>query len=172
MKVHPTATVEPGSEIGEGTHVWHYCHVRRGARIGAECVLGKGVFVDSGAVIADRVKIQNHVSVFNGVTIETGVFVGPHVCFTNDKIPRAVNPDLSAKGVSDWKVTPTVVREGASIGANATVVAGVTLGKWCMIGAGAVVTRDIPAYALAVGNPARIVAYVDETGKIVRSSKS
>ena len=172
MTAHPTAIVEDGAEIGQGTRVWHFCHVRKGARVGADCVLGKGVFVDSGAVIGDKVKIQNHVSVFNGVTIETGVFVGPHVCFTNDKIPRAVNPDLSAKSASDWKVTPTRVREGASIGANATIVAGITLGRWCLIGAGSVVTRDVPDFAMVVGNPARVVAHVDESGQIVRSSRS
>ena len=121
MFIHPTAEVEAGAEIGTGTKVWHLCHIRRGARLGEGCVIGRGVFVDAGVSVGHRVKIQNYVSVFHGVTIEDGVFVGPHVCFTNDLLPRAVNPDLSAKGADDWTVSETRVKEGASIGANSTI---------------------------------------------------
>jgi acetyltransferase-like isoleucine patch superfamily enzyme len=169
MFVHSTAEVEEGATIGEGTKIWHLCHVRRGARIGKGCVLGRGVFVDAGVVIGDRVKIQNYVSVFHGVTIEDGVFVGPHVCFTNDLRPRAVNPDHTAKAADDWVLGETLVRRGASLGANATIVCGVTIGHWAMVGAGSVVTRHVPDHALVLGNPARQVGYVTPSGDPVRT---
>lgn len=165
--IHPTAEVEPGAVIGEETKIWHLCHVRRDARIGSGCVLGRGVFVDTGVYIGDRVKIQNYVSVFHGVTLEDGVFVGPHVCFTNDLFPRAVNPDLSLKDAEDWVLSLTRVCAGASIGANATIVCGITIGRWAMIGAGSVVTRDVPDYALVVGSPARLIGYVTPSGRRV-----
>ncbi len=156
--------VDPGAEIGEHTRVWHFCQVRAGARIGRSCILSKGVYVDAGVVIGDNVKIQNNVSLYQGVTVEDGVFIGPHVCFTNDKYPRAINPDGSLKSTDDWKVSPTIVRYGASIGANATIVCGVTIGRWAMVAAGSVVTRDVPDYALVRGNPARVVGQVGEGG--------
>jgi acetyltransferase-like isoleucine patch superfamily enzyme len=163
--IHPSAEVEPGSSVGEGTRVWHLCQIRAGAQVGRHCVLGRGVFIDAGVRVGDGVKIQNYVSVYHGVTLERGVYVGPHVCFTNDRLPRAVNPDFSPKGVSDWTLTPTTVREGASIGANVTVVCGVTVGRWALVGAGSVVTRDIPDYALAVGGPARPIGWVCACGR-------
>jgi acetyltransferase-like isoleucine patch superfamily enzyme len=169
MFIHPTAEVEDGAVIGEGTKVWHLCHVRRDARIGLGSVLGRGVFVDAGVRIGDRVKIQNYVSVFHGVTLEDGVFVGPHVCFTNDLRPRAVNPDHSAKAVDDWVLRETLVRRGASLGANSTIVCGVTIGRWAMVGAGSVVTRHVADHALVVGNPARQVGYVTPAGEPVRT---
>lgn len=165
--IHPTAEVEAGAVIGEGTKIWHLCHVRRDARVGDECVLGRGVFVDAGVQIGSRVKIQNYVSVFHGVTIEDGVFVGPHVCFTNDMWPRAVNPDLSLKAADDWVLVETRVRVGAAIGANSTIVCGVTIGRWAMVGAGSVVTKDVPDHALVVGSPARIIGYVTASGRRV-----
>ncbi len=165
--IHPTAEVEAGAVIGEGTKIWHLCHIRRDARIGDACVLGRGVFVDAGVQIGSRVKIQNYVSVFHGVTIEDGVFIGPHVCFTNDMWPRAVNPDLSLKAADDWVLVETRVRVGAAIGANSTIVCGVTIGRWAMVGAGSVVTKDVPDYALVVGNPARIIGYVTASGRRV-----
>lgn len=167
MFIHPTADVEAGAVIGDGTKVWHLCHIRRDAHIGGECVIGRGVFVDAGVQIGNRVKIQNYVSVFHGVTIEDGVFVGPHVCFTNDMFPRAVNPDMSLKAADDWVLSETLVKAGAAIGANSTIVCGITIGRWAMIGSGSVVTKDVPDYALVVGNPARIIGYVTATGKRV-----
>ncbi len=167
MYVHPTAEVEQDVVVGPDTKVWHYCHVRRGARIGKNCVLGRGVFVDAGVVIGDGSKLQNYVTVFHGVTIEDGVFVGPHACFTNDLLPRAVGPDMSSKGADDWTVSPTLVRRGASIGANATIVCGTTIGTWAMIGAGSVVTKDVPDHGLVVGNPARLLGYVTASGRRV-----
>lgn len=172
MFVHQTAEVEPGVLVGEGTKIWHFCHVRRGAQLGGDCVLGRGVFVDADVKIGDRVKLQNYVTVFHGVTIEDGVFVGPHVCFTNDLLPRAVNPDMSPKGATDWVVSPTLVRAGASIGANSTIVCGTTIGRWAMVGAGSVVTRDVPDYALVVGNPARVIGYVSPSGNRVATAEA
>jgi UDP-2-acetamido-3-amino-2,3-dideoxy-glucuronate N-acetyltransferase len=171
MYIHPSAEVEAGAVIGAGSKIWHLCQVRREARIGMDCVLGRGVFVDIGVQIGNSVKIQNYVSVFHGVTIEDGVFVGPHVCFTNDLAPRAINPDMSVKAVDDWTLTKTLVRAGAAIGANSTIVCGVTVGRWAMVGAGSVVTRDVPDYALVVGNPARILAYVTPAGERVATQE-
>lgn len=165
MFIHPSAEVEPGAIIGEGSKIWHLCHVRRDAHIGSECVLGRGVFVDAGVQIGSRVKIQNYVSVFHGVTIEDGVFVGPHVCFTNDLFPRAVNADMTLKAADDWVLSETFVRAGAAIGANATIVCGITIGRWAMIGSGSVVTKDVPDYALVVGNPAHQIGWVCSCGQ-------
>ncbi|RMF77382.1 MAG: N-acetyltransferase [Chloroflexi bacterium] len=164
MFIHDSATVETGADVGEGTKIWQICQIRSGASIGADCILGRGVFVDADVTIGNRVKIQNYVSVYTGVTIADGVFVGPHVCFTNDLKPRAVNPDMTLKSADDWTITPTRVEEGAAIGANSTIVCGVTIGRWAMIGAGSVVTKDVPAYTLVVGNPARQLGYVCACG--------
>jgi len=172
MYIHPSATVEDGADIGEGTRIWHLVQVRPNATIGTECNIGRGVFVDSDVVIGNRVKIQNYVSVYHGVTIEDGVFVGPHVVFTNDKLPRAITADGELKAVDDWVVSETLVCKGASIGANAVLVCGIKVGKWAMIGSGAVVTKDVPDYALVVGNPARIIGYVDEEGNRIDEPKS
>lgn len=171
MFVHPSAEVEDGAQIGENTKIWHLCHIRRNAHIGENCVIGRGVFVDAGVQIGNAVKIQNYVSVFHGVTIEDGVFVGPHVCFTNDLFPRAVNPDMSLKAADDWVLTETLIKAGAAIGANSTIVCGITVGRWAMIGSGSVVTKDVPDYALVVGNPARIIGYVTASGKRVATQE-
>ena len=163
--IHPTAEVEAGAQVGAGTRVWHHAHVRAGAVIGSECNLGYGVYVDAGVVIGDRVKLQNRVSVYQGVTIEDGVFVGPHVAFTNDKTPRAITPDGEVLVVGDWTVLPTLVREGASIGAGAVILPGLTIGRWAMVAAGAVVSRDVPDHGLVAGNPARLTGYACSCGR-------
>ena len=168
--IHPTSVVDPDTEIGEGTQIWLFCHVRA-HRIGNRCVLGKGVYVDADVVIGDSVKIQNNVSIYSGVTVEDGVFIGPHVCFTNDRMPRAVNVDMSPKTPLDWELDRTVVKRGASIGANATIRCGVRIGAWAMVGAGSVVTRDVPDHALVVGNPARIIGWVCECGKRIAETE-
>src|SRR5205807_3596419 len=142
-------------------------HVRRGARIGADCVIGASVTIDEDVVIGDRCKVQNAALLYRGVTLGDGVFVGPAAVFTNDRTPRAVAPDGALLGPSDWDTAETKVDEGASIGANATIVAGVRVGAWSMVGAGAVVTRDIPAHALVVGVPARQVAWACRCGAAV-----
>ena len=162
--VHPTAEVSPKATLGPGTKVWHHAQVREGAVIGRNCILGKGVYVDFGVQIGDNVKVQNYCSIYHGVTLESGVFVGPHVVFTNDKLPRAINPDGSLKSDQDWEVGHTLVKEGASLGAGAVIVAGVTIGRFALVGAGSVVTRDVPDYGLVYGNPARLAGYVCESG--------
>ena len=168
VRVHPTAEVSPEAVIGPGTSIWNQAQVREGARIGAACVVGKNAYVDAGVVIGDRCKVQNNVSLFHGVTVEDGVFVGPHVCFTNDRVPRAINPDGSLKTDADWEVSPTLVRRGAALGANATILPGVTIGRWAMVGAGSTVTRDVPDYALVVGSPARRIGWVGPAGRRLR----
>jgi UDP-2-acetamido-3-amino-2,3-dideoxy-glucuronate N-acetyltransferase len=160
--IHETAIIEPGTSVGPGTHIWHHAHIRSGASIGADCTLGKNVFVDETVRIGDRVKIQNNVSVYRGVELANEVFVGPHAVFTNDRLPRAVNPD--------WKVTPTTVHLGASIGANATIVCGVEIGEWAMVGAGSVVTRSVQDHQLVMGIPAKPSGWVCQCGAVVSRS--
>ncbi|MBI5961509.1 MAG: N-acetyltransferase [Chloroflexi bacterium] len=164
MFIHPSAEIEPGVVIGKDTRVWHLVHIRRDAHIGEGCILGRGVYIDARVQIGNHVKIQNYVSVYEGVTLEDGVFVGPYACFTNDLFPRAVNPDMTLKTADDWHITPTQVCQGASIGANATIICKVTIGRWAMVGAGSVVTHDVPDYGLVVGNPARLIGYVCACG--------
>lgn len=165
--IHPTSIVEDGVTIGARTKIWHYVHIRSSCSVGEDCNIGKGVFLDMGVLIGNRVKIQNHVSVFRGVRIEDGVFLGPHVCFTNDRVPRAISPDGELKGVLDWTIATTVVEYGASIGANSTILPGIRIGRWAFIGAGSVVTRAVPPYALIYGNPARVCGVVAPSGSVV-----
>jgi UDP-2-acetamido-3-amino-2,3-dideoxy-glucuronate N-acetyltransferase len=153
---HPTAVVDPGAEIGDGTRVWHFVHVSPGARIGRDCVLGQNVYVGN-VRIADRVRIQNNVSLYDGVELEEGVFCGPSCVFTN-----VINPRAEVERKHEYR--PTRVQRGASIGANATIVCGVTLGAYAFVGAGAVVTRDVPPHALVVGTPARRTGWMCACG--------
>jgi UDP-2-acetamido-3-amino-2,3-dideoxy-glucuronate N-acetyltransferase len=155
---HPTAIVEDGAVVGDGTRVWHHAHVRSGATIGRDCVIGKNVYVDEHAVVGDRCKIQNNVSVFHGVSLGDDVFVGPSATFTNDLVPRAFN--------TDWVITPTTVDNGASIGANATVVCGNRLGAFSMVAAGATVTHDVAPHELVAGTPARRLGWVCRCGAV------
>ncbi|MBS3171259.1 N-acetyltransferase [Candidatus Woesearchaeota archaeon] len=163
--IHKTADVEEGASIGNNTNIWHQCHVRKGAKIGENCILGKNVFVDSGAILGNNVKIQNNVSVYEGVTLEDGVFVGPHTTFTNDVQPRAINIDGSLKKGLDWKLSKTLVKKGASIGAGSVVLCNLTIGEFAMVGAGSVVTKEVPAYGLVYGVPAKLIGYVCKCGK-------
>lgn len=153
---HVTAEVSNNATIGEGTKIWNGVQVRDGSHIGNECILSKDVYIDSGVIIGNRCKIQNSVSVYQGVSIEDEVFIGPNVAFTNDKVPRAFN--------SDWKLTETLVKKGASLGANSTIICGITIGEFAMVGAGSVVTKDVPPFTLVVGNPARQVSKIDKAG--------
>ena len=154
---HPTAVVE-SEMIGEGTKIWHFAHVRRGAKIGKNCNIGKSVYIDTDAEIGSNVKIQNFVSVYKGVKIEDDVFVGPSATFTNDLYPRAFIWD-------EEHVLATRICRGSSIGANATIVCGITIGEYAMIGAGSVVAEDVPSYALILGNPGRQRGWVCRCGR-------
>lgn len=159
--IHETACVDEGATVGPGTKVWHFCHIQSGARIGANCSLGQNVNVANNVRVGDGVKIQNNVSVYEGVELEDYVFCGPSCVFTNDLTPRAKYPKGSASYVR------TLVKKGASIGANATVVCGHTVGEWAMVGAGAVVTSDVPAHALMLGVPAKRRGWVCECGNVL-----
>jgi UDP-2-acetamido-3-amino-2,3-dideoxy-glucuronate N-acetyltransferase len=160
MMIHPTAEVSPSAIIGEGTRIWHQAQVREGARIGKNCNLGKAVYVDRNVQIGDNVKLQNYVLVCHGVTLEDGVFVGPYVGFTNDNAPRAITPDGKPKGDADWEVGPILVKYGASIGGSCAILPGVTIGRFALVGAGSVVTKDVPDHGVVFGNPARLMGYV------------
>lgn len=158
--VHPLAAVDDNVEIGEGTKIWHFSHVQSGARIGKKCVLGQNVNIGNNVTIGNFVKIQNNVSVYEGVTLEDYVFCGPSMVFTNIIDPRSKYPQVGA----EFYIL-TLVKEGASLGANSTIVCGHTIGRFAFVGAGAVVTKDVPDFALVVGNPARIVGWMSEAGK-------
>ncbi|MGE0058653.1 MAG: acyltransferase [Dehalococcoidia bacterium] len=163
--IHPTADVEEGARVGANTRVWHHSHVRSGASVGDNCTLGNSVYVDTGATVGNNCKLENRVSIFRGVTLEDGVFVGPHATFTNDKHPRAVLPDGGLISEEDWTVVETLVKEGASIGAGGIVLPGLTIGRWAMVAAGAVVTRDVPDHGLVMGHPAELTGYVCRCGR-------
>jgi acetyltransferase-like isoleucine patch superfamily enzyme len=154
--VHPSAHVDDRAEIGAGSQIWVNAQIREGAKLGFSCVISKDVYVDHDVVIGDRCKVQNGVSIYHGVTLGDDVFVGPGVVFTNDRVPRAFR--------DDWTVVPTEVRRGASLGANCTILCGLTIGEYAMVAAGSVVTHDVPDHTLVVGSPARPVATIDRQG--------
>jgi UDP-2-acetamido-3-amino-2,3-dideoxy-glucuronate N-acetyltransferase len=162
--IHDSAVVEAESTLGCGTRVWHHAHVRKGARVGAQCVIGKGVYIDTDVVVGDRVKLQNNVSLYRGAVIEDGVFIGPHVVLTNDHLPRAINPDGTLKSADDWDVGRILVRSGASIGAGSVILPDVEIGRWALVGAGSLVTSDLPDHGLAFGSPARLRGYICRCG--------
>ena len=162
--IHQTAEVSPDASLGDGTRVWNEAQVRAGAQIGRECILAKGVYIDTDVVIGDRVKLENRVSVFKGARLANGVFVGPHSVLLNDKRPRAITRTGVLKTEGDWVVSGVTVGEGASIGGGCTVLPGVSIGRFALVGAGAVVTKDVPDHGLVVGNPARMVGYACECG--------
>ena len=154
--IHPSAEVHSDAKIGDGTRIWHQVQIREKTSIGQNCTLSKGVYIDVNVVIGNNVKVQNGVSVYNGVEVEDDVFIGPNATFTNDLYPRATS--------TDWKVVPTRLRKGCSIGANATIVCGVVVGVYAMVAAGSVVTANVPPFALVSGNPSRIVGFVCKEG--------
>lgn len=154
--IHPTANVSDQAIIGDGTKIWINSQIREKSEIGSNCIISKDTYIDTEVKIGNNCKVQNSVSIYHGVTIEDDVFVGPNACFTNDKVPRAFDPE--------WKITPTFVKKGVSIGANSTIVCGITLGEYCMVAAGSVVTRDVEPYSLVMGNPAKHYSYIDKMG--------
>ena len=156
-RIHSTAEVSAQASVGDGTSVWHWAQVREGAQIGARCIIGKDVYIDTGVIVGDNCKIQNFATLYHGLSVGNRVFIGPHACFTNDTYPRAVSPD--------WQVVPTKAEDGASIGANATILCGLTIGQNAMVAAGAVVTKDVPPHALVAGVPAKVVGWVCECGR-------
>jgi len=158
--VHPTAVVDEGAQIGKGTKIWHFCHIMKGAKVGERCVFGQNVNVDGGAVIGNNVKVQNNVSIYTGLVIEDDVFLGPSCVLTNVSNPRS---QVNRHSLYE----KTLIRRGATIGANATIVCGVTLGRYCFVGAGAVVTKDVPDYGLVLGNPARQKGWMSRHGHIL-----
>jgi acetyltransferase-like isoleucine patch superfamily enzyme len=165
MSVHPTAEVSLSAEIGKGTRVWHQAQIRERVRIGENCIVSKGVYIDFDVQVGNNCKIQNGAFLYHGCTIEDGVFVGPGVIFTNDKQPRAINPDGTLKGTDDWIVGKTLVKYGAAVGTGSIVLPGVTIGRFAMVGAGAVVSKDVPDYGLALGVPARLIGFVCACGQ-------
>ena len=162
--VHPSAFVDDGAKIGDDTKIWHFVHVRSGATIGKNCIIGKSCYIDQGALIGNNVKIQNFVSVYRGVEIADDVFIGPSTTFTNDLYPRAFI-------WNEARVGKTLVGKGASIGANSTIICGVKIGEYAMVGAGSVVTKDVPPYTLVYGNPAEAKCFVCKCGKKLGKEK-
>lgn len=155
--IHPSAIIDAGAQIGVGTKVWHFCHLMPTCRVGERCTIGQNVYIDNNAVIGNGVKIQNNVSVYNGVVIEDDVFLGPSMVFTN-----VINPRSFIERKDEFK--KTIVRKGATIGANATILCGIEIGSYAMIGAGAVVVKNVLAYAIMTGNPARQSGWISEAG--------
>lgn len=165
VRIHPTAEVSEQATIGAGTSIWNQAQIREGAVLGESCIIGKDVYIDFDVRIGSKVKIQNGALIYHGVEIEDGVFVGPQACFTNDRIPRAITPLGQLKTDDDWEVGKTHIRYGASIGAGATLLPGIEVGRFAMVAAAAVVTRPVPDHGLVVGNPARLVGYVCRCGR-------
>jgi UDP-2-acetamido-3-amino-2,3-dideoxy-glucuronate N-acetyltransferase len=171
--IHSTAEVSGDASFGEGCRIWNQAQIRERASLGKQCIVGKDVYIDRDVIIGDYVKIQNQAQLFRGVVLESGVFIGPRVCFTNDFFPRAINPDGTLKTDDDWELELTFVSYGASIGAGAIILPGVKIGTYAMIGAGAIVTKNVGDHELVVGTPARHHGYVCRCGnKLQLNSKA
>ncbi len=166
--VHASADVADDAVIGEGAKVWHYAQVREGARLGSNVIVGRGAYIGTGVQVGDNCKIQNYALVYEPASLANGVFIGPAVVLTNDHFPRAINEDGTPKSADDWHPVGVDIREGASIGANATCIAPVVIGRWALVGAGSVVVKDVPDFALVVGSPAKRVGWVGAAGEPLR----
>lgn len=163
--VHDTADVAVSAAIGEGSKVWHYAQVREDARLGENCIIGRGAYIGTGVELGDNCKVQNYALVYEPAKLGHGVFIGPAVVLTNDHFPRAINPDGSIKSAHDWEPVGVTILEGASIGASATCVAPITIGRWALVGSGSTVIRDVPDFAIVVGSPARRVGWAGKAGQ-------
>ncbi|MFM9877862.1 MAG: acyltransferase [Rhodoglobus sp.] len=166
--VHDTADVAESASIGAGSKVWHYAQVRENATLGVNCIVGRGAYIGTGVQMGDNCKVQNYALVYEPATLARGVFIGPAVVLTNDHFPRAINADGSQKSADDWAPVGVDIREGASIGANSTCIAPVVIGRWALVGAGSVVVKDVPDFALVVGSPARRIGWVGTAGHPLR----
>lgn len=163
-RIHPSADIDDGVTVGEGSSVWHLVQVRRGANLGKNVIVGRGAYIGEGVEVGDNCKIQNYALVYEPARLENGVFVGPAAVLTNDTFPRAINPDGTSKSADDWEAVGVTLLEGCSVGARAVCVAPVTVGRWATVAAGSVVTRDVPDYALVAGVPARRIKWVGRSG--------
>ena len=164
VRIVDSADVAPNAVIGHGSSIWHLAQVREDVRMGDNCIVGRGAYIGTGVVMGDNCKVQNYALVYEPAKLGDGVFIGPAVVLTNDTYPRAINPDGSIKSAHDWEPVGVTIERGASIGARATCVAPVTIGAWATVAAGAVVVKDVPAYALVAGVPARRIGWVGESG--------
>lgn len=169
--IHKTADVSQKIKIGKGTKIWHQAQIREGTKVGNNCIIGKGVYIDCGTAIGNNVKIQNYSSIYQHAVIEDGVFIGPYVCLTNDKNPRAITSDGKLKLESDWKIGTTLIKKGSSIGAGSIILPDVTIGEFAMIGAGSVVSKNVPDHTLVFGVPAKIKGYVCKCGMVITRKK-
>ncbi len=164
VKILPSADVDSSATLGDGSSIWHLAQIRDGVVLGANCIIGRGAYIGSGVTMGDNCKVQNYALVYEPAKIGNGVFIGPAAVLTNDQFPRAVNTDLSLKSGSDWDAVGVTIHDGASIGARAVCIAPVTIGKWALVAAGAVVTKDVPDFALVAGVPAKRIRWVGRAG--------
>jgi acetyltransferase-like isoleucine patch superfamily enzyme len=164
VRILPSADVDSSAVLGEGSSIWHLAQIRDGVILGENCIIGRGAYIGSGVTLGDNCKVQNYALVYEPASLGKGVFIGPAAVLTNDQFPRAVNTDLSLKSGSDWEAVGVTIHDGASIGARAVCIAPVTIGKWALVAAGAVVTKDVPDYALVAGVPAKRMRWVGRAG--------
>lgn len=164
-RIHSTAEVSSNARVGAGSRIWHYVQIREGVTIGENCIIGKDVYIDFDVKVGNNVKIQNGAYLYHGLTVEDGVFIGPRVVFTNDLYPRAITPEGDLKGNDDWDLGPITIKYGASIGTGAIIIPNVTVGRFAMVAAGAVVSRSVPDHGLVVGVPAKLSGYVCKCGR-------
>lgn len=164
VKILPSADIDDTAILGDGSSIWHLAQIRDGVTLGKNCVIGRGAYIGSGVTLGDNCKVQNYALIYEPATLGTGVFIGPAAVLTNDQYPRAVNADLSLKSGSDWEAVGVTIHEGASVGARAVCVAPLTIGKWALVAAGAVVTKDVPDFALVAGVPAKRIRWVGRAG--------
>ncbi len=164
VKILPSADVDSSATLGEGSSIWHLAQIRDGVVLGANCIIGRGAYIGSGVTLGDNCKVQNYALVYEPAKLGNGVFIGPAAVLTNDQFPRAVNTDLSLKSGSDWDAVGVTIHDGASIGARAVCIAPLTIGKWALVAAGAVVTKDVPDFALMAGVPAKRIRWVGRAG--------